>query len=248
MRTSPFEAIEDAFNRHAHGPDPAVFWGGYTTELPPGPIPLPQLLTMLNKRATRRVVKDAAWTSLVRMARLQPNRWGIIAAGLAIRGLRRAVSRAEYHAPNIDIRDDLESAAIAGFLASIGTIDTAKPHICARLCQDAYVNARAWALELKQFQETMRSGVFESHPPPAEYRHVDLILADAVKEDIITRLQARLIMGTRLERHTVALTAGRESIEVREARKERCLGELRLYEWLTGRQRPHPQNGGDSNR
>lgn len=209
-------------------------------------IALPELHTILNDRATSPRIKDAAWTSLVSLARIQPQRWGLIAAAIAIRGLRRAVNRAEYHAPNIDIRDDLESAAVAGFLETIETIDTARPQICARLCQNAYVNARRWAIELKQFQETMRSGVFESHPPPAEYRHVDLVLADAVKEDIITRLQARLILETRLDHHTVKRTATAHQVGVRKARRERRIGERQLYEWLTGHERHHSRRGGDS--
>lgn len=243
MNTSPFEAIEDAFARHAYGPGQAVFWGGYTTELPAGPIALPELRTILNDRTTPPAVKDAAWTSLVNMARIQRQRWGLIAAAIAIRGMRRAVGRAEYHAPNIDIRDDLESAAVAGFLESIETIDTAKPQICARLCQNAYVNARRWAIELKQFQETMRSGVFESHPPPADYRHVDLVLAEAVKEDIITRLQAKLILATRLDHHTVKRTADEHRLAISKARRERRIGEDNLYEWLTGRERQRSQSG-----
>ncbi|WP_026931875.1 hypothetical protein [Glycomyces tenuis] len=234
MQLSPLERVEHAYLRHAWGPDKAIFWGGYTTELRPGPIELPELTDILTDERTPLVVKDGVWASLVRLAQATNDEWGVIAAGIAIRGLKRAVTRARYHAPNIDIRDDLESAAISAFLESIETVDTTRPQICARLCQAAYINARRWAIELKQYQQAMCSAVYESHPPPDQYQHVDLILTDAISQGIITKLQASLILETRFDRHTVKRSADGHKLAVPKARKERRIGELQLYQWLTG--------------
>ncbi len=236
MRPSPLDRVERDYLRHAWGPDKVTFWGGYETELRPGPIELPEIADILTDERTQLAVKDGAWKSLVRLARVNKNEWGVIAAGIAIRGLKRAVTRARYHAPNIDIQDDLESAAISAFLESIETVDTTKPQICARLCQAAYINARRWAIELKQYQQVMCSVVYESHPPPDQYQHVDLVLTDAVDQGIITKLQASLILETRLDHHTVKQCADAQQLAVPEARQERRLGEHQLYEWLTGRE------------
>ena len=234
MQPSPLERVEHAYLRHAWGPDKATFWGGYTTELRSGPIELPELADILTDERTPLVVKDGVWASLVRLARANKDEWVIIASGIAIRGLKRAVTRARYHAPNIDIQEDLESAAISAFLESLETIDTTRPQICARLCQAAYINARRWAIELKQYQQTMCSAVYESHPPPDQYEHVDLVLSDAMNQGIVTKLQADLILETRLNRHTVKRSADAHELTVPNARKERRSGELQLYEWITG--------------
>jgi hypothetical protein len=248
MRLSPLERVEHAYLRHAWGPDKVIFWGGCTTELRQGPIELPELADTLTGKGTPLAVKDGAWSSLVRLARVDKDRWGVIAAGIAIRGLKRAVKRARYHAPNIDIQDDLESAAISAFLETIETVDTSRPHICARLCQAAYINARRWAIELKQYQQAMSSAVYVSHPPPDQYQHVDLILDDAVNQGIITKLQASLIMETRLDRHTVKRSADTHCLGVVQARSERRIGEHQLYHWLTGHERHRAQQGGGGNR
>ena len=244
MNTSPLDNIEHAYLRHAYGPDPVTFWGGYTTGLAAAPFTLPELTALLTGKKTPTSVKDQVWNSLVKQARVS-NEWGLIAAGVAIRALRRAVKRARYHAPNINIQDDLESAAISAFLESIHTIDTSAPQICARLCQSAYVAARQWALDLKQYQETMCSNIFESHPPPDQAKHVDLVLASAVKEGIITRLQADLVTETRLERHSLRESSDHLQIPYPIARREREAAEYELCEWLTGRA-PHSRHGSRS--
>jgi len=234
MNVSPLDNIEHAYLRHAYGPDPLAFWGGYTTGLLAKEVGLPELTGILTARKTPVELKDQVWSSIVRQARVNPREWGVVAAGISIRALRKAVKRASYHAPNIDIQDDLESAAISAFLESINTVDTTKPQICARLCQDAYVSARQYALDLKQYQETLCSGVFESHPPPDQAKHVDLVLVAAVAEGIITQLQADLILETRLEKYSLRESSGQHSIAYHKAKEERRIAECGLYEWITG--------------
>jgi hypothetical protein len=236
MTISPLENIEHAYLRFAHGPDPVTFWGGYTTGLAAQPYTLPELTKLLTAKATSITVKDQVWSSLVKLARINQRDWGVIAAGIAIRALRKAVKRARFHAPSIDIQDDLESTAISVFLESIHSIDTTEPQICARLCQEAFIAARQYALDLKQYQEAMCSGVFESHPPPDQAKHVDLVLKRAVHEGIITPLQAGLICRTRLEHYSVQEISDRHGLAYRKALQKRQEAEQLLYAWLTGRQ------------
>lgn len=234
MNGSPLENIEHTYLRYAYGPDPVRFWGGYSTGLPNRAHTLPELAELLTDKKTAAVLKDQAWESLTRLAQVSRYEWKTIAAGLAIRGLKRAVTRARYHAPNIDIRDDLESAAMAGFIEAIETIDTGKRQICARLCQAAYINARRYAIELTQYQQSMCSAVYESHPPPDQHEHVDLVLIEAIEEGIITKEQADLILETRLEKRSLRQSANGHGIEFAKARYERRHGEHELYAWLTG--------------
>lgn len=234
MNGSPIENIEHAYLRHAYGPDPVHFWGGYSTGLPNRTHTLPELAELLTDKKMPLDLKDQVWESLIRLASVSRHEWNIIAAGLAIRGLKRAVTRARYHAPNIDIRDDLESAAMAGFIEAIETVDTSKSNICARLCQAAYINARRYAIELTQYQQAMCSAVYESHPPPDQHEHVDLVLIEAIEEDIITKEQADLILETRLNRHSLRKCANGLGVEFAKARYERRHGEHELYAWLTG--------------
>jgi hypothetical protein len=234
MNGSPLEQVEHAYLRYAYGPDPVLFWGGYDTGLSNRGHTLPEVTAMLTDKATSAAAKDQVWKSLVRLAHISKHDWKVIAAGLAIRGLKRAVTRARYHAPNIDNRDDLESAAMAGFIEAIETIDTGKRQICARLCQAAYVNARRYAIELKQYQQSMCSAVYESHPPPDQHQHVDLVLIEAIEEGIITKQQADLILETRLEKRSLRQSANGHGIEFAKARYERRHGEHELYAWLTG--------------
>jgi hypothetical protein len=234
MNGSPLEQVEHAYLRYAYGPDPVLFWGGYDTGLSNRGHTLPEVTAVLTDKATSAAAKDQVWKSLVRLAHISKHDWKVIAAGLAIRGLKRAVTRARYHAPNIDIRDDLESAAMAGFIESIETIDTNKPNICGRLCQAAYINARRYAIELKQYQQSLCSAVYESHPPSDQRQHVDLVLINAIEEGIITKRQADLILETRLEKRSLRKSADGHGIELAKARFERRHGEHELYAWLTG--------------
>jgi hypothetical protein len=245
MNTSPLDNIEHAYLRYAYGPDAVQFWGGYTTGLPAQPYSLPEISTLLTARKTPDDLKDKIWSSLVKMARTNQKEWSVIAAGIAIRALRKAVKRAHSYAPGFDIQDDLESAAISAFIEAIPDLDLATPQICGRLCQAAFVKARQYALDLKQYQETMVSGVFESHPPPDEEKHVDRVLLHAVEEGIITLLQAALICRTRLEQYSLRDITDLHGLDYRQCLRKRNEAEQELWEWLTGRDRRKQREGRD---
>jgi hypothetical protein len=176
--------------------------------------------------------RDEAWAVIVSNTRRSGDPWMIIAIGLALPGLRNAVKRATPFAPHFQDRAELESAAIAGFVGAIADINTAGSRICARLCNRAYVAARRCAIEITRYQSQLQSLVYESHPPSNQFGHIDLVLATAIREGIITQVQATLMIDCCIEKQSVGTGAESCGIGEEEARVELKEAKNNIANWL----------------
>jgi len=176
--------------------------------------------------------RDRTWATVVSNARNNRSPWIIIAIGLAMPGLRGAVKHAVPYAPHFQDRIELESAAIAGFISAITDINIERSKICARLCNRAYVAARRCAIEISRYQRQLQSPIYESHPPSNQFGHIDLVLATAIQEDIITRVQATLIIDCCIDKQSITASAEAQGLDREKARIELKEAKNNVANWL----------------
>lgn len=121
--------------------------------------------------------------------------WVVGAVGVALPGLRTAASRLTRAGATTDVEADL----IAGFLAALPALDLGQPRVCARLCNAAYVAARAAARSTAPATSGEGNFAPASALPPRPWGHLDFVLARAVAQRVISAADAELIAVTRLE-------------------------------------------------
>lgn len=206
-------------------------------ELPPGRILLCPLRDLLLRRHTSMATRDAVWRELIRRARADRSTWLVVAMGMAMPGLRRAVRALSLAFPGD--RDDLESAIAEGFVTELYRVDLAGKALCARL-----VRAGHRAGVKQAYQDAERDGAgwsqFASHAPQAPWGHPDFVLAEAVRTGVLSQEEAWLIGVTRLEHIPVGEVAAMwgestNTVVVRRHRAEHRLRNAILAGGLTSR-------------
>jgi hypothetical protein len=140
------------------------------------------------------------WAELVRRARAGDPAWTVGLADIAMPGLRRAVG--SLAAADRGDPADLQSEVLTGFLAAVCALDPddlERVPLASRLVwaawragqEHAYADA-GWA--------SRRRDLPDWHDGPVlPWGHPDLVLAAAVREQVLTREQAELIGRNRLE-------------------------------------------------
>ncbi|MEJ3745511.1 hypothetical protein WEI85_19745 [Actinomycetes bacterium KLBMP 9797] len=164
--------------------------------LPAGRILLRPLRDLLLLRQTPLAVRDAVWRELIVRARADRSSWLVVALGMAMPGLRRAVRGLSVSFAGD--RDDLESAVAEGFVAELYRVDVEAAALCARLLRAAH---RAGVKQVHQ-DAALPSSVwsqFASRTPRAPWGHPDFVLLEAVRVGVLSRQEAWLIGVTRLE-------------------------------------------------
>jgi hypothetical protein len=223
--TTPLQELDHAFVLLVTGPQPLSVDGRLVGHgLPRRPIPLDELRALLLHPATGRAARDVAWRLLVTRARTHRGKWVVGAAGVALPGLRRAAARLMRGAGWEDVEAELRTA----FLEQLHRIDLAEDRVATRLCNAAYVAARA-ALRDEQAATAGRvePGV-DAALPPMPWGHPDLVLARAVAAGVISAREARVIGTTRLEQVSLteyATATGSTYLAVQRCRQR---GEARL--------------------
>ncbi|MCC3762565.1 hypothetical protein K3N28_05715 [Glycomyces sp. TRM65418] len=232
--STPLHRIAAQFDLHADNPELTVP-GAAIEGLPDRPIGLRELQDRLTGPTARDDAADTwtdpVWTYLVDRARKQPL-WVTISAALALPGLRNATKRVTWIAPPWAERADIEASALAGFAAGIAQISTVRAHVCRRLCHQGYIAARAYSRELVRYTKSLVSAEFASRPPQPQVGHVDLVLADAIREEIITVDEADLIGTTRLDGQRLGDYATAHGLTRPAADHRRRAAERRLVAWL----------------
>jgi hypothetical protein len=177
-------------------------------------------------------VRDEVWRILVTNFRgTGDEAWSIICFGIARPGLIRAVNRAHRICPEMQ-REDLEGEALSVFIETIGTMDIHKTNLCSRLCQEISSRVRSLARDnLRDIKTAIRIG-FESRTPPKPFGHMDLVLADAVGEGIITSFESEVIGSTRIENLDIAKIADQAGMPRVDLHLLRKKAEYHLTEWL----------------
>ena len=235
----PLDAADAAFRALVTGPRPlALNPARLAPGMPDRQVPLDELKALLLHPATSGAARNKVWAELVRRARAGGPAWVIGLAGVAMPGLRRAVA-ALAGAYGGD-REDLESEALAGFLAALRGLDLDdldQVPLASRLCWAAWRAGRALAYANADWA-CRRRDLDESPDGPAKpWGHPDFVLAAAIRRGVLTPAQAELIGRSRLERIPLARLAAELGVtrsalchrrKAAEARLVRaiCQGEL----------------------
>ena len=227
----PFDTLEDAFVLLCAGPRPLALEAAAVPGLPARELPLTELRAILLHPSTSYRVRNAAISILVGRARSEGGRWTVGLAGVLLFGLRRATSGLCEVCPHKAA--DIEAETLAGLVEGIAKTDPGRQRLAARLIWLA--RDRAKTLVAKELSEVGRPGRHRCSEVPARpYGHPDLVLAEAVAEQVIEAGDAALIGDTRLGGMTLAEAAAVMGMAVDSVRHRRRRAEARLVEWLGG--------------
>jgi predicted DNA-binding protein (UPF0251 family) len=224
----PLLVAEQVFVSLTSEPNPLAVDGRLLEHgLPARPIALDELRAMLLHPATGLPARDTAWRLLVGRARIpspQGDKWVVGAVGVALPALRSSAARLYRSTGHADVQAEL----LAGFVTALREIDLGPERVCARLCNAAFVAARASV----RAEDAERAGrvdtVIGPARPPVPWGHPDLVLARAVSVGVITAHDAEVIGVTRLEGVTLAEYAARTGASYEAVKRCRARAEKRL--------------------
>lgn len=146
------------------------------------------------------------------------------AVGVAMPALRTASTRLYRDTGHADTQAEL----LAGFLAALRDVDLGLGRVCTRICNSAFVAARA----VVRAEDAARAGRVDtatgSARPPVPWGHPDLVLARAVAARVISPREAAVIGATRLEQVSLEAYAERVGSTYEAVKRCRARGERRL--------------------
>lgn len=190
-RYPALDAAEHAYQRLIRDPDVPML----RTAL--GVLPLTVVRPLLLDPATPPAVVDQVWRALAARARAQGGEWILAAVGCAVPKLRAACWHATRN-PEVD-RDEVAAAALAAFTDALLTLDPLPPvDVLGELARPAHNAAQRVADHVRRVRRT-HTRLSASLPPPAPPGHPDFVLADLVRDGVITAEEAELIGLHRLE-------------------------------------------------
>ncbi|MCF2531188.1 hypothetical protein [Yinghuangia soli] len=192
-------------------------------------MPLDELRDLLLRRRCPMEVRDLVWAHLVTQARTYGGDWTTACIGMALPGLAPVCRWMGARFPGAP--DDVHAEVLAGFLRGLASTDLDRPGIVARLRWTAFRAGHAALLEALAAPMPVMSG-FRSLPPPVPWGHPDLVLARAVRREVISRTEADLIGTTRLDKDSIADWADRNRTTLAAAYKARNRAEQRLVLFL----------------
>lgn len=222
---SPLDQLEACLRLLCTGPAPLAMDGRRLGGgLPRRRIRCDELAAVLAHPSCGHDAKQRVWARLVARARGRNSAWVVAACGVALPGLRRAAARLAY----ANSRADMEADLLAGFLTALAGVDTDAPGICGRLVNAAQAHARTRLRE----QQATAAGEARTAPasavPHPPVGHPDLVLARAVRLEVITAGEAELIGETRLEETTLVDWADRHGMTRKACYEWRSRAEARL--------------------
>jgi len=183
------------------GPDPLSLDGRNFDRLPDGWLPLSQVRDLLLAASCPQATRDAVWAELVTRSRAQGGAWTVGAVGVALPALTSVAARLTGRFAGDPA--DIHAEVLTGFLAALAEVDVERPRIMLRLRWAAYRAGHA-ALTEALDGPPPAAPAFGSLPPVPPWGHPDLVLARAVADGAISRLEADVIGSTRLEDVAVA--------------------------------------------
>ena len=191
-----FDAAERAFAQLAREPAaPRV-----RTQL--GVLPLAVIRPLLTDPATPPRVVDGIWRTLAGRARGQGGEWILAGVGCALPRLRRAAWHA-VSSPYGAERDEVAAAVLAVFTDALLTLDPLPERgVLDELVRPAYNAAQRVSDQLRRAHRCHRP-LPASFAPPPPTGHPDFVLADLVRDGVITTVEAELIGLHRLEGHSL---------------------------------------------
>ncbi|MDF5758803.1 hypothetical protein [Spongiactinospora sp. TRM90649] len=225
--TLPLDVAERAFTLLTRMPQPISIDGeALGLGLPARPVPLDELRAILLHPSCSRTSRDEIWRHLICQARTHRGDWTIAITALAmpmLRSLTRSLDTTD--------REELEADVLACFMDALDRVNLTWSHPVLRLSRlTRYAVLRARAAERPQLL---------ADPDPVEDRsltypagNADLLLAEAVRQGIISAEAAELIGATRLEGVPLSAYCRRHGLLYCAVLKRRQRAENRLRQAL----------------
>ncbi|MEU8175599.1 hypothetical protein AB0C14_22190 [Microbispora hainanensis] len=226
----PLDVAENAFRLLMQGPEPLSVDGTrFCVGLLRRTIPLDELRAILLHPSCGRKTRDEVWRHLIAQSRTQHGAWTVAAVALALPMLRRLV-RTLSETVTAD-REDLEAEVLACYLDALNRVNLAWTHPLLRLFRlTRFAVLRAYAVKPPELLTDPDLTRDESLVYPAG--HPDLLLAEAVRQQIITAEAAELIGLTRLESLPLSVYCRRRGLLYCAVLKRRQRAEARLAKAL----------------
>ncbi|MBB4930648.1 hypothetical protein F4561_001468 [Lipingzhangella halophila] len=229
---SPLQALEESFRLLAQGPGQPYLAVGEVHELTCTQLAAGELALVLREGSA--ATRDGVWRALVRQARAEQSTWVVLAAGLALPGLRAVVARwGRRQGVN---REDLAADVLAQFLEGLWQVDLAAPHVCRRLCYSAEKAARRHYYQRRRDRDRLAPQAEDGLAAPVTARHPEQVLAQAAQAGVLTWGEAELIARSRLEWRSLASAAAELGVAYGTAKWRRRCAETRLAAWITDKE------------
>lgn len=225
----PLDTARQCFTWLVTGPDPLSVDGREFSGLPNRLVPLDELRDRMLRRRCPRRTRDAVWAHLVQRSRDEGATWTLACTGMALPTLA-STSRwlaARYPGDAFDVHAEV----LSGFLSALADIDLSRPRVLVRLRWAAYRAGHTALAEALNAPTPVASG-FHSSPPRPPWGHPDLVLAQAVRQSVLTRTEADLIGATRLEESPITGWAVANRTTTDAAYKARQRAERRLVAFI----------------
>lgn len=236
-------AADRAFRLLTFGPSPLSVKGQSIGHgAPQRSFDLGELRALLLAPQVSDELKDAVWAHLVRRSRCDGPAWVIGCVGVAMPGLKNLASRTTRGCPR-HVVDDIISEMVTTFVAQLRRIDLDRPNILPRLL----MWARKGALQARARELVSVEICAEVPNQVAMTTEPFLVLAEAVRCQVITPDEAKLINATRLEGQMLRAYAARSGVPADRLYKRRRVAEARLARAIEAGQVSVSSDGANSN-
>lgn len=162
-----------------------------------GVLPLAVIRPLLTEPSTPAPVVDGVWRTLAGRARGEGGIWILVGVGCALPKLRSAAWHATRN-PQVD-RGEVAGDVLAAFTDALLTLDPLPDtDVLGELVRPAHNAAQRTADQVRRAYR-VHAPLPASYPPPQPPGHPDFVLADLVRDGVITTEEADLIGRHRLE-------------------------------------------------
>ncbi|MBY8855363.1 hypothetical protein K7711_02635 [Nocardia sp. CA2R105] len=182
---------------------------------------------------------DAVWASLIQQARTQDEAAVLVCAGAALPMLHSITAVLCGHWIH---RADTEAMVILGFLEALGELDVNRPNVAYRLRWATFHRTcprvrerRAAPIPADWSPEGDDPARVDGEVVASPAGHPDLLLQQAVDEEVLTASEAELILRTRLEHQRLTRAAADTGLAYNTLAQRRYRAEQRLTAWLRAR-------------
>jgi hypothetical protein len=227
----PLEVLDRSFRLLVCEPAPLALDGRAVGHgLPARMIPLDVLRSLLLHPSVGFDARDAALTWLVQRAQAEDGAWLVGLAGVLLPGIGRRVYPLCRAFPRLAF--DLEAEALAGLVQAVRGWRLGQDRVATRLVWAAARGAHRLLRRETAVGDREASVGLQLEPPPRPPAHSDLLLAQAVRAGVLSRVDAELIAATRVEDVPLRQLAGRWGVGYEALRKRRYRAETALARWL----------------
>jgi hypothetical protein len=227
----PLDMLDRSFRLLVCDPAPLALDGRAVGHgLPARPIPLDVLRSLLLHPSMGFDARDAALTWLIQRAQADGGAWLVGLAGVLLPGIGRRVYPLCRAFPHLAY--DLEAEALAGLVQEVRGWRLGQDRVATRLVWAAARGAHLLLRRETAIGDQEACVGLQLEPPPRPPAHGDLLLAQAVRVGVLSRVDAELIAATRVEEVPLRQLAGRWGVGYEALRKRRYRAETALARWL----------------